>query len=111
MIEMPVRAHAARTGFHPAFRRSGDKRGMTVRLSRLVQLLMLGLVLFFAAAQPAAAQSLLRDSETELLFKQVSDPLIEAAGLDPKSVKVVLINDPEINAFVSQARPSICSRG
>ena len=77
---------------------------MTVRLSRLVQLLMLGLVLFFAAARPAAAQSLLRDSETELLFKDISDPLIEAAGLDPKSVKVVLINDPEINAFVAQGQ-------
>jgi len=77
---------------------------MTVRLSRLVQLVMLGLVLFFAAAQPAAAQSLLRDSETELLFKDISDPLIKAAGLDPKSVKVVLINDPEINAFVAQGQ-------
>ena len=77
---------------------------MTARLSRLVQLLMLGLVLFFAAARPAAAQSLLRDSETELLFKNVSDPLIEAAGLDPRSVKVVLINDPEINAFVAQGQ-------
>ena len=28
-------------------------------------------------------------------------PLIEAAGLDPNSVKVVLLNDPEINAFVA----------
>ncbi|MEA1073149.1 M48 family metalloprotease [Sphingomonas sp. LY160] len=65
---------------------------------------MLGLVLFFAAAQPVAAQSLLRDSETELLFKQISDPLIVAAGLDPKSVRVVLINDPEINAFVAQGQ-------
>jgi predicted Zn-dependent protease len=80
------------------------ERGMTVRLPRLVQLLMLGLVLFFATVQPAAAQSLLRDSETELLFKDVSDPLIVAAGLDPKSVKVVLINDPEINAFVAQGQ-------
>ena len=77
---------------------------MTVRLSRLVQLLMLGLVLFFAAARPAAAQSLLRDSETELLFKDISDPLIVAAGLDPKSVKVVLVNDQEINAFVAQGQ-------
>ena len=77
---------------------------MTLRLSRLVKLLMLGLVLFFAAARPAAAQSLLRDSETELLFKNISDPLVEAAGLDPKSVKVVLINDPEINAFVAQGQ-------
>ena len=48
------------------------QRGMTVRLSRLVRLLMLGLALFFAAAQPAAAQSLLRDSETELLFQDIS---------------------------------------
>jgi predicted Zn-dependent protease len=91
-------------GFHPAFRLAMGERGMTVRLSRLAQLLMLGLVLFFAAARPAAAQSLLRDSETELLFKDISDPLIEAAGLDPKSVKVVLINDPEINAFVAQGQ-------
>ena len=75
-------------------------RGMT----RLLRLLMAGLLLFFAAARPAMAQSILRDSETELLFKQISDPLIEAAGLDPKSVRVVLINDSEINAFVSQGQ-------
>ena len=74
---------------------------MTIGLSRVARLLMVGLALFFAAAQPAAAQSLLRDSETELLFKDISDPLISAAGLDPKSVKVVLLNDPEINAFVA----------
>lgn len=77
---------------------------MTARLSRLVRLLMLGLALLFAAARPAVAQSLLRDSETEKLFKDISDPLIVAAGLDPKSVKVVLINDPEINAFVAQGQ-------
>jgi predicted Zn-dependent protease len=77
---------------------------MSVRLSRAARFLMLGLLLFFAAARPAMAQSLLRDSETELLFKQLSDPLIEAAGLDPKSVKVVLLNDPSINAFVAQGQ-------
>ncbi|MEO7409782.1 MAG: M48 family metalloprotease, partial [Sphingomicrobium sp.] len=62
---------------------------------------MLGLVLVFAAIQPAAAQSVLRDSETELLFRDMSRPLIQAAGLDPANVKIVLINDPEINAFVA----------
>ena len=77
---------------------------MMFRLSRLVRLTMVGLALIFAAAQPAAAQSLLRDSETELLFKNISDPLISAAGLDPKSVRVVLLNDPEINAFVAQGQ-------
>ena len=76
------------------------QRGMT----RLLRLLMAGLLLFFAAARPAMAQSILRDSETELLFKEISDPLIVAAGLDPKSVRVVLINDSSINAFVSQGQ-------
>lgn len=64
-----------------------------------------GVVLFAAVAvltvQPALAQSVLRDSETEALFKDISRPMIQAAGLDPKSVNVALINDPEINAFVA----------
>jgi len=70
-------------------------------LSRGLRLLMLALLLTFAAARPAAAQSILRDSETELLFRDISRPLIQAAGLDPANVKIVLINDPEINAFVA----------
>jgi len=69
--------------------------------SSLIRRLMLALTLVFAAAQPAAAQSILRDSETEQLFDDLSKPLVQAAGLDPKSVKVVMINDPEINAFVA----------
>jgi predicted Zn-dependent protease len=73
-------------------------------MSRLIQLCMVGILLFFAAVRPAVAQSILRDSETELLFNDMSKPLIEAAGLDPKSVKVVLVNDPEINAFVAQGQ-------
>ena len=53
------------------------------------------------ALQPAAAQSILRDAETEALFRDMSAPLIRAAGLDPRNVDVVLINDPSINAFVA----------
>jgi len=51
--------------------------------------------------QPAAAQSILRDAETEALFRDMSAPLIEAAGLDPKNVDIVLIGDSSINAFVA----------
>ena len=74
---------------------------MKSSLSRLARLVMLALVLAFAAARPAAAESVLRDSETELLFRDISAPLITAAGLDPKSTNVVLLNDNEINAFVA----------
>lgn len=52
-------------------------------------------------AQPAAAQSILRDAETEAFLDEISAPLIEAAGLEPGNVDVVLINDPSINAFVA----------
>ena len=74
---------------------------MKANLRSPIEALMLGLVLLFAAAQPAAAQSVLRDSETELFFKDLSRPLISAAGLQPSNVNVVMLNDPEINAFVA----------
>ena len=70
-------------------------------MSRFLRLALMALMLAFAAVQPVAAQSILRDSETELFFRDISRPLIQAAGLDPANVKIVLINDPEINAFVA----------
>jgi predicted Zn-dependent protease len=83
-------------------------RAMKSPLARLVRLLMLVLTFSIAAARPALAQddedagpSVLRDSETELLFKDIARPMAKAAGLDPNSVQVVLLNDPEINAFVA----------
>ena len=72
-------------------------------LSRL-RAFRLGLaVLAFAAlvVEPAVAQSILRDAETEAFFREIAKPLETAAGLDPKSVQIVLIGDPSINAFVA----------
>ena len=79
---------------------------MNSPLARFVRLVMLAVMLGVGAIQPASAQqgqgpSLLRDTETERLFKDMSRPLIVAAGLDPNSVNVVLLNDPEVNAFVA----------
>lgn len=52
-------------------------------------------------AQPASAQSILRDAETEALLKDMARPLVTAAGLDPANVDIVLINDSSVNAFVA----------
>jgi predicted Zn-dependent protease len=52
-------------------------------------------------AQPAMAQSILRDAETEAVLHEMSEPLIRAAGLEPKNVTVVMVGDPSINAFVA----------
>lgn len=66
--------------------------------ARLALFLLFSLVL---ALRPAAAQSILRDAETEELFAEMSRPLIEAAGLRPEGVEIILIGDPSINAFVA----------
>ena len=52
-------------------------------------------------AQPVAAQSILRDAETEQLLKDMLAPLVEASELEVGNVEVVLINDGSINAFVA----------
>jgi predicted Zn-dependent protease len=49
----------------------------------------------------ARAQSILRDAETEQFFRDASHDLIVAAGLDPRNVQIVLVNDNSINAFVA----------
>ena len=67
----------------------------------IARLLMLLAVSFAAVAQPAAAQSILRDAETEALFRDMARPLVEAAGLRPENVQIVLIHSDEVNAFVA----------
>ena len=61
------------------------------------------LCLLAALAIPveAQAQSILRDAETEHFFRDISKDMIVAAGLDPKSVQIILVGDPSINAFVT----------
>jgi predicted Zn-dependent protease len=73
---------------------------MSSRLHRLVTLIAMLCIGLFAAG-PAMAQSILRDAETEALLTDMSSPLFKAAGLSPANAKVVLIQDPSINAFVA----------
>ncbi|MDO9363199.1 MAG: M48 family metalloprotease [Sphingopyxis sp.] len=64
--------------------------------------IMLTLLAMFAIAlRPAMAQSILRDAETEALFQDMMDPLLVAAGLQPGQVRVHLLGDRSINAFVA----------
>ncbi len=67
----------------------------------LARLLMLAALAMSVMARPALAQTILRDAETEVLLRDISRPLVAAAGLRPEDVQIVLINNPEINAFVA----------
>ena len=50
---------------------------------------------------PAAAQSLIRDAEIEATIRAYANPIFKAAGLDASAIKVHLVNDNRINAFVT----------
>lgn len=71
------------------------------RALALVRSVIAAVLIVTLTAQPAMAQSILRDAETEALLDEMSAPLIAAAGLSPRNVKMVLINDKDINAFVA----------
>ena len=66
-----------------------------------LRLLLALLVSATLALEPAAAQSVLRDAETETFLQDISAPLAKSAGLSPGALRLVLIGDPEINAFVA----------
>ena len=67
---------------------------------------MLGAALM-GAPPPALAQAspqrivTIRDAETEAFIRRLSHPLFRAAGVDPVMVRVTLIQNRAINAFVS----------
>jgi predicted Zn-dependent protease len=71
-------------------------------LNRIIPLV--GAVITTAAlyASPAAAQvTFVRDAETEAIIGSYAAPLFSAGGLDPEAVRVYLIQDDSINAFVA----------
>jgi predicted Zn-dependent protease len=70
-------------------------------LSAMLRWALLFLAALLVAARPALAQSILRDAETEALFADMMAPLETAAGLRPGQVRVHLIGDRSINAFVA----------
>lgn len=70
-------------------------------LSRAGQLITALLAMIAITVQPVAAQSILRDAETEALFSDMVAPLVAVSELDAKDVEVILINSSQINAFVA----------
>ena len=51
-----------------------------------------------AQAQDQDSQTILRDTEIEEILHKEADPVFVAAGLDPKTVKIILIGTKVINA-------------
>lgn len=54
-----------------------------------------------ATAQSSQRRSFIRDAEVENTIRAYATPLFQAAGLDPDAVRIHLVNDSSINAFVA----------
>ena len=72
---------------------------MTYRLLARAALVV-SLVLSLVLAQ-ARAQMLLRDAEIEAYLRDYTNPILEAAGLEPSGVDLYLVGDRSLNAFVA----------
>ena len=70
-------------------------------IHRLGARLAAALALATIAVHPAAAQSLLRDTETEAFFQDLAAPLVKAADLPERNVEFALLSTRSINAFVA----------
>ena len=55
----------------------------------------------FAAQKRQAAMPIIRDAEIEGLLRLYTRPIFKAAGINAKAVKVYVLNDQRINAFVA----------
>ena len=60
--------------------------------------------LLLTAAAPASAQSAIRDTEIESIIHEWADPVFTGMGLEPSEIEILLINDPELNAFARRGR-------
>ncbi|MCL4713819.1 MAG: M48 family metalloprotease [Hyphomonadaceae bacterium] len=70
-------------------------------LSRQLAALAIALGVLIMAATPTSAQGLIRDAEIEDTLRAYTNPLFEAAGLEPSDIDLYIVNDPSVNAFVA----------
>jgi predicted Zn-dependent protease len=65
------------------------------------------------AEQVAAEQgpAILRDAETEQFLSDITEPMARAAHLSPGAVKLYIINDPSVNAFVATGQTIYINSG
>ena len=69
---------------------------------RLIKACMAALLLVSGALVPAASgRTLISDTEIEASIGDLARPLLDAAGLDPGSVRILVIGSDDLNAFVA----------
>ena len=72
---------------------------------RIYRRVVLVVILLVIATSPVGARgerpSLIRDAETEHTIREFATPLFNAAGLTPQSIRIYIVGDDALNAFVA----------
>ncbi|MEP1612538.1 MAG: M48 family metalloprotease [Roseobacter sp.] len=71
-----------------------------MRFHRVFRLASIPATLFCLCVSMAEARGLLRDADIEYGLKQLAAPVLSAAGLSPSRVKILVVNESSLNAFV-----------
>ncbi len=70
---------------------------------QLLRFFATSLILMLGIAAPARAITLLRDPDIEYALRELATPILRAAGLSANRVDILVIDDPNLNAFVVDA--------
>ncbi|MFK7753699.1 MAG: M48 family metalloprotease [Sedimentitalea sp.] len=62
--------------------------------------MVLACVMWLLVAQPGGAVTLLRDADIEQGLTQLAAPVLRAAGLSPTRVRILVVDDSTLNAFI-----------
>lgn len=82
--------------------RSKVKRSIFIVMKKITAIFILAAYLFTAPQTLSQGRpSILFDAETMAWLKDMAQPLLKSANIDPKEVNIYVINSSEINAFVT----------
>ncbi|WP_255543088.1 hypothetical protein [Azospirillum sp. INR13] len=86
------------------------------RLVSVVAIMSMCLMSLVWEAPPASAQrrsdmQILGDAETDHIIRKMARPIFQAAGIDPDSVQILLVNDPRSTPSSPGDRTSSCTPG
>ncbi len=73
--------------------------------------LLMVTIMSLAVAAPARSITILRDPDIENALKQLSLPLVRAAGLDQDQIRLLVVRDSSLNAFVFDAEHILIHSG
>ena len=73
--------------------------------------LMLLCAVLLAVPKRADALRLIRDAEIEATLRLIADPILRAAGLSPRSIRIIIVDDTSLNAFVAGRQTMFINSG